>query len=158
MPRELQAASSLPSQNNGAIVGGQASMGRSLGLAVARWVGRWHPRSAVSSSTQVGGERWQKQGQPGRRNSILACPPALLSNLAPTNLSGCKMQPGGHQHRAASRHRQHCQPPAGSPAASAALSPCATEGPQQEEPQFFSPQSHVSGAGASAGTDSSWET
>lgn len=46
MPRELQAASSLPSQNNGAIVGARASVGRSPGLAVIRWVGRWHPLSS----------------------------------------------------------------------------------------------------------------
>lgn len=133
-------------------------MGRSPGLAVTHWVGRYCHE--LSSSTQVGGERWlpalpmgpgRKQGQPSRRNATPACLVALASNLPPTNLSGYKMQSDSHRHKAASRHRHAAEQTAsrllstasttpGSPAGSAALSGCATGGLEQEEPGLSHPK------------------
>lgn len=160
MPRELEAASSLPSREQWGHCGRPGKCGQILGLAVTHWVGRYHH---ALSSTQVGGEWWlpalpmgpgRKQGQPSRRNTMPAWPVALPSNLAPTNLSGYKMKSDSHRRKAASRHQHAADQTAswllstastastapGSPAGSAALSGCAMGGLEPEEPGFSHPK------------------
>lgn len=96
--------------------------------------------------------------------------PARLQEQHPGVPAGPAQQPRSHQFvwvQNAGRQppARSCQPaPAALPAPQLGLRPhqlCshrATKGPEQDELGFFSPQSHISVADASAGTKSSWET
>lgn len=95
MPRELQAASTLPSQEQWGHCGRPGKCGQIPCLAVTRWVGP-HCHSGRRRAP------WNYTWPARRRNSMPACPVALLSSLAPTNLPGYKTQSDSQQRRAAS--------------------------------------------------------
>lgn len=106
----------------------------------------------------------RKQGQPSRRNAMPARPVALLSNLAPTNLSGYKIQSDSHGHKAASRHQRAAGQTASRLLSTASAASTAPGSPSRISctpgmcymgtgaggTRFFSPQSRISMAGASA--------
>lgn len=158
MPRELQAASSLPSQEQWGHCGRPGKCGQIPGTGSYPLGGSLLPRTLLlhsgrrrAAAAGPSHEPGRKQGQPSRRNTMPAYPVALPSNLAPTNLSGYKMQSDSHRHKAASRHQHAADQTVsrllstssttpGSPAGSAALSGCATGGLKQEEPGFSHPK------------------
>lgn len=137
-------------------MGAQASVGRSLGLAVTHWVGRYcHELS--SSFAQVGGERWlprtleanrassaagmpcQHARWPRRATSLL---PICLGTKCSQTATGAKLPADTSVQQ--TRLRAGCRalpaPHLGLQAGSAARSACTTGELEHEEPGFSHPK------------------
>lgn len=99
MPRELQEASSLPSQEQWGHCGRLGKCGQIPGLAVTQ-LGTLFLPGSLSLPPQVGEEwvaaspfcgPWENTGQPSHRKTMSVCLVALPSNLAPIDMSGYKI-------------------------------------------------------------------
>lgn len=168
MPRELEAASSLPSREQWGHCGRPGKCGQILGLAVTHWVGRYHH---ALSSTQVGGEWWlpalpmgpgRKQGQPQEHHASVAGGPAeqprsyqfvwVQNEVRQPQAQSCQPTPACSRPdcELAAEHCQHCQHRTW---VSSRIS-CALRMRYGRTgaggTRFFSPQSHISMVGASA--------